>query len=90
MEDFKMDPRKLSRPVVVAQASAAIQKAAQGLGVMIGPVRELSGRPANRELASLQLEAVGPLPSLFEIPARDAEPGLSPGHRVAASGLGCE
>jgi hypothetical protein len=65
MEDFKMDPLKLSRPVVVAQASAAIQKAAMGVGVMVGPVRELPGRPANRELASLQLEAMGPLPSLL-------------------------
>jgi hypothetical protein len=65
MEDFKMEPLKLSRPVVVAQASAAIQKAAIGLGVMVGPVRELPGRPANRELASLQLEAMGPLPSLL-------------------------
>jgi hypothetical protein len=66
MEDFKMEPLKLSRPVVVAQASAAIQKAALGLGVMVGPVRELPGRPANRELASLQLEAMGPLPSLLK------------------------
>jgi len=66
MEDFKMDPLKLSRPVVVAQASAAIQKAAMGLGVMVGPVRELPGRLANRELASLQLEAMGPLPSLLK------------------------
>ena len=67
MEDFKMEPLKLSRPVVVAQASAAIQKAALGLGVMVGPVRELPGRPANRELASLQLEAMGPLPSLLKL-----------------------
>ncbi len=66
MEDFKMDPMKLSRPVVVAQASAAIQNAAMGMGVMVGPVRELPGRAANRELASLQLEATGPLPALLK------------------------
>lgn len=66
MEAFKLDPARLSRPAVVAQASAAIQKAALGVGVMVGPVRELPARPANRELASLQLEALGPPPALLK------------------------
>ncbi len=66
MDGFKMDPLKLARPAVVVQASAAIQKAAMSVGVRIGPVREMPGRPANRELASLQLEATGPLPSLLK------------------------
>src|SRR5579859_7672935 len=57
MEGFHMDPAKLARPSVMAQASAAIQKAAQGGGIQIGPIRESPGRPSTKELGSIQLEA---------------------------------
>jgi len=36
MESFKFDPAKLSRATVVAEASAAIQKAAAGSGIQVG------------------------------------------------------
>src|SRR5262245_13032868 len=39
-EAFKMDPQKLSRLTVVADASAAVQKAAQSGKVQLGPIRE--------------------------------------------------
>src|SRR5260370_32507634 len=40
MEGFRMDPAKLARPSVVAPASAALQSAALGGGVHVGPVTE--------------------------------------------------
>jgi hypothetical protein len=56
----------LTRASVLAQASAAIQSAALGGGVAIGPVRESPARPASSELGSIQLEAVGPAPALLK------------------------
>jgi len=60
MENFKLDPARLSRTTMVAEASAAIQKAAAGGAVGVGPVRESPPRPGNKELATVQLEATGP------------------------------
>jgi len=64
-ETFKMDPQKLSRVTVVADASAAIQKAAQSGKVQLGPIRETPGRSSAKELASIQLEGVGPVPAIM-------------------------
>ena len=47
MESLRLDPAKLARTSVVAEASAAIQKAAMGGGVQVGPVRESPARPAS-------------------------------------------
>jgi hypothetical protein len=66
MEAFHMDPAKLTRATVLAQASAAIQTAALGGGVQIGPVRESPARPSSKELGSIQLEAAGPAPALLK------------------------
>src|SRR5208282_5251022 len=44
MEDFHMDPATLKRATLVAEASAAIQKAAGAAGIGAGPIRELPGR----------------------------------------------
>lgn len=60
MEQVRFDPVQLSRTSVVAQASAAIQQAALGGGLQLGPIRESSGRSSARELAAMQLEGVGP------------------------------
>jgi hypothetical protein len=60
MEEFRFDPVQLARTSVVAQASAAIQRAALGGGLQLGPVRESAGRGSGRELAAIQLEGVGP------------------------------
>jgi hypothetical protein len=65
MEDFKMDPARLARATVVAEASAAIQKVAQSGGVQIGPIRETPGRGTGRELATIQLEGTGQIPSVM-------------------------
>src|SRR3954468_10602921 len=40
MESFHLDPARLTKASVVAEASAAIQKAASGGGVQLGPIRE--------------------------------------------------
>jgi hypothetical protein len=65
MEGFQMDPSRLSRTTVVAQASAAIQRAAMSGGVMVGSVRESPGQASRKELAIMQLEAMGPVPGLL-------------------------
>ncbi len=66
MESFHMDPAKLARASVLGQASAAIQRAAQGNGLQIGPIREGPGKPSSKELGSIQLEAAGPAPALLK------------------------
>ena len=60
---FRLDPARLPRETLVAEASAAIQNAAREDGLQLGPVREAPGRTAGRELATIQLEGTGPLPS---------------------------
>ena len=65
-ESFKIDPAKFSRATVVADASAAIQNAANGGGVMIGPIRESSGRTSAKEITSMQLEGAGPVPAIMK------------------------
>jgi hypothetical protein len=65
MESLRLDPANLSRTSVVAQASAAIQKAALSGGVQVGPVRESPARPSSKELASVQLEGTGPVPAVM-------------------------
>ena len=58
-----MDPAKLTKATVVAEASAAIQKAATSNGMQLGPVRESPARPSSKELASVQFEGSGPVQS---------------------------
>jgi len=57
----------LSRAAIVSQASEAIQKAAQGGGVKLGPIRESRGSSSSRELASMQLEATGPVTGVMTL-----------------------
>jgi hypothetical protein len=66
MESFRIDPAKLTRESVLAQASAAIQRAAIGGGVAVGSMRESPARPSSKELGSIQLEAIGPAPALLK------------------------
>lgn len=56
-----VDPSKLTRATVVAQASADLQKAAGSDGIKLGPVRESPGSSNHKELAGMQFEAVGPV-----------------------------
>jgi hypothetical protein len=61
MEKFHMDPAKLKKSSVVAEASSAIQKAAQGSGFQLGPVRESPAKTSGKELGSIQFEGSGPV-----------------------------
>jgi len=65
MELFRMDPAQLSRTTIVAQATAAIHRAATGGGMTLGPVRETSARSADGEIAAIQLEGMGPVPAIL-------------------------
>src|SRR4051812_42662094 len=64
-QSFHMDPQKLSRASLMAEASGAIQKAAAGGGVQLGPMRESAARPSAKELGSMQLEGVGQVAALM-------------------------
>jgi len=64
MDGYHLDPAKLTRITTVAEASAALQKAAAGGGIAVGPVRESPSRGSGKELASVQLEGVGPVPAV--------------------------
>ena len=63
METFHLDPAKLTKATVVAEASAAIQKAAKEGGFQLGTVRESPARPSSKELATIQIEGSGPVPA---------------------------
>ena len=65
MEESRLDPARLSRTTVVAEASAAIQKAAQSGGIQLGPVRESPTRASGKEIATVQLEGSGPAPAVL-------------------------
>jgi hypothetical protein len=67
MGDCHIDPAKLRKATIVGEASGAIQKAAASSGVGVGPIRESSARTANKELATVQLEASGPLPAMLAL-----------------------
>ena len=64
-ETYRLDPQKLSKVTLVAEASAAIQKAAQSGGIQLGPIRESPARASGKELASMQLEGVGQVPAIL-------------------------
>ena len=63
METFHLDPAKLTKATVVAEASAAIQKAAIQGGFQLSTLRESAARPSSQELASITLEGSGPVPA---------------------------
>jgi hypothetical protein len=63
MENYHMDPAKLKRATVAAEASSAIQKAAMSSGFQIGPIRESPTRASSKELATIQFEGGGQVKS---------------------------
>lgn len=65
MEQFRMDPARLSRATIVSEATAAIHKAAMQGGLQLGPIRESPARAAARELTAIQLEGTGPVPAVL-------------------------
>jgi hypothetical protein len=67
MEEFHMDPATLKRATLVAETSAAIQKAAGAGGLQTGPIRESSGRSSAKEAATIQFEGSGPVPAVLAL-----------------------
>lgn len=65
--NLKLEPQKISRATLVAEASAAIQKASRDGGVQLGPLRETPSRSAARELSSIQMEASGQAASVLTL-----------------------
>lgn len=64
MEDFHLDPAKLSRETIVAEASSAIQKAASASGIQVGTIRESAARGTGNEMTSMQFEGSGSVPAI--------------------------
>ena len=67
MTRFNMDPAKLKRSTVLAEASAAIQQAAASQKVGVGAIHETAGRPSAREAGSIQFEGNGPVPAVLAL-----------------------
>jgi hypothetical protein len=67
MDRFHMDPVKLKRSSVLAEASAAIQQAAASGRVGVGPIRETPGRASAKEAGSIQFEGSGPIAAVMEL-----------------------
>jgi hypothetical protein len=66
-ELYRIDPRKLPKETLAAEASAAIQNAARQGGFKLGPFRETPGRSGGRELTSIQFDGIGPLPAALTL-----------------------
>lgn len=62
-EQYKLNPAKIKKETLVADASNAIQDAARSGGMQLGPLRESPGRPNARELSTIQVEGSGPAPA---------------------------
>ena len=64
MEEYHLDPAKLSRETIVGEASSAIQKAASASGIQVGTVRESPSRGSADEIATMQFEGSGSVPAV--------------------------
>ena len=67
MDDFHLDPASLSTNSTVADASAAIQKAAMSGGVAFSAIHESPGRSSAKELATIELEGSGQVASVLSL-----------------------
>jgi hypothetical protein len=67
MDRFHMDPVRLKRSSVMAEASAAIQQAAASGKVAVGPIRETPARPSAKEAGSIQFEGSGPIAAVMDL-----------------------
>jgi hypothetical protein len=67
MEDFHLDPAKLTKNTVVAEATAAMQKAATSGGIQPGPIRESAGQVSNKDLATIQFEGTGTVAAVMSL-----------------------
>jgi hypothetical protein len=67
MDNFHLDPMTLARTSLVAQASAAIQKASSQSGIAVGPIRETPAHSASKEIASIQFEGTGQVTAVMNL-----------------------
>jgi hypothetical protein len=67
MDDFHLDPATLSTNSTVADASAAIQKAAMSGGVQFSAIHESPGRSSAKELATIELEGSGQVAAVVSL-----------------------
>ncbi len=67
MDAFQLDPAKLVKTSVMAEASAAIQRAAAGGGVRPGVIRESPDHTAKKELGTIQFEGSGAVASVMSL-----------------------
>jgi len=67
IDTFHMDPMTLMRASLVAQASAAIQKASAEAGVAAGAIRESPAHGTSKEMATIQFEGTGPSPAVMAL-----------------------
>jgi hypothetical protein len=67
IDTFHMDPMTLARTTLVAQASAAIQKASAESGVAPGAIRESVAHGTSKEMATIQFEGTGPAPAVMAL-----------------------
>lgn len=65
MDNFHLDPAKLTRATVVGEASEQIQQTAASSGIQVGPVRESPAKTSAKELATLQFEGTGSVPAVL-------------------------
>ncbi len=65
-DTYKLDPRKLPKETLVAEAAAAIQNAARQGGFQLSAVRETQ-RATGREVSTIQLDGAGPLPAALNL-----------------------
>ena len=64
---FHLNIDNLSKASLVAETSAAIQKAARNGGVQVGPVRESPARSTGKELTSIQLDITGQIKGVMAL-----------------------
>lgn len=67
MNEYHVDPSKLSAASVVAQASAAIQTEAGADGVGLGTVRETPAQTGGLELATIHIDGSGQVAGMLKL-----------------------
>lgn len=63
--DSGIDLTKIPAATLLGETGAAVQQAAQKSGVVLSAIREGSGSASAGEIGSLQMEATGPIQSVF-------------------------
>jgi len=67
MTDYHLDPALISRQSEMAEASAAIQKAAKEGNLMIGTIRESAAPTSSKALGTIQLDGTGPVNTIMAL-----------------------